>query len=397
LAPEIAELRRSPNTRRAGAHLTSAHERERRLGALRSLMDEQGHVAWIIGARGDEFMRGRIQYVSDVYLWGGWGFVVLPASGDAVFLADPLAGFMGEDAGWIGEARLTQTPASETRGILSDLGVAEGRVGVVGLSDIVSAAHLAAFAAALPGCELVDATDLFDDVRAIKSAEEISNLEETSAVLRAVFAALAAEIRPGVDERDMLAEAHRLCRQYGCLDGIAMVGRPPAAGFAPGMGGAIGIDDVIVVDLEWGGPSGYWLELRRCFSFGPPPDAIRRYWERRVETFDACVAAMVAGASSDAILTARDTADARYGYTAGDDVRYSAHGIGIDSLEPPWAPGKERTLAEGMVLSLHPNVTLSPAEAARYGAVSVGDSVLVTSTGGRRLTYEREEWVVLER
>ena len=341
-------------------------------------------------------MRGRIQYVSDIYLWGGWGYVVLDPGGDATFLADPLAGFMGREAGWVTDVRLTQEPGREAASFLSDHGKSGARIGVVGLADIVAAAHVGQFERALPQATFVDATDLFDDVRAIKSAEEIANLEQTSAILRDVFDALQAEIRPGVDERDMLAEAHRLCRQFGCFDGIAMAGRPPVQGFGPGIGGVLRAGDVIVVDLEWGGPSGYWLELRRCFSLGPPRGEVLEYWETRVETFEACVAAMVPGASSEDILAARDRTDAKYGRSAGNDVRYSAHGIGIDSLEPPWVPGKERVLREGMVLSLHPNVVVEESLAPLVGAVSVGDNVLVTADGGRRMTYEREEWIVLD-
>ena len=375
---------------------TSPAERDRRRAALRIEMEANGLDALLVGARGDEFMRGRIQYVSDIYLWAGWGYVVLLPDGSATFLADPLGGFMGREAGWVTDVRLTQEPGRETASFLSDHGRSGGTIGVVGLTDIVSAAHLSEFERALPAASFVDATDVFDDLRAIKSAEEIANLEQTSAVLRDVFDALQAEIHAGVDERDLLAEAHRLCRQFGCLDGIAMAGRPPVKGFGPGIGGVIRPGDVIVIDLEWGGPSGYWLELRRCFSLGPPPGAVTEFWEQQVETFEACVAAMVPGASSNDILAARDRTHAKHGRTAGNDVRYSAHGIGIDSLEPPWAPGKERILREGMVLSLHPNVVVEEPLASLVGAVSVGDSVLVTAGGGRRLTYEREEWIVLE-
>jgi Xaa-Pro aminopeptidase len=376
---------------------TSTAERTRRYEGLRRLMGAHGLDALLVCGRGDEFMRGRIQYVSDIFQWAGWGFVLLPAKGDAVFLGDPLGGY--DDGGphaWVSDVRLTQEPGRVISELLGDLGSARGTLGIAGLADIVSAAHVRELEEVLPGATLVDSTDAFDDFRAIKSEEELANLEETSDVLRTVFTALEVELRPGVLERDVLAEAQRLCRQLGCVDGIALMGRPPAAGFGWGASEPIASDDVIIVDLEWGGPSGYWLELRRCFSFGEPPSEVRRHWETRVEAFDACVEAMVPGASSDEILTARDCVYAKHGLTAGEEVRYSAHGIGIDSLEPPWVPGKERVLREGMVLSLHPNVQLEPSDVRLYGGVSVGDSVRVTSNGARRMTYEIEEWVVLD-
>jgi ectoine hydrolase len=378
-------------------HATSPAERERRYAALGHVMDDAGYDALLVSGRGDEFMRGRIQYVSDVFQWAGWGFVLLPREGDPILLADPLGGYgIGAGAAWLAEVRVTAEPARELASILHDYGAASGAVGIVGLADITAAAHVRALEQALPGVRFDDATDLFDNVRAIKSDEEVANFEETSAILRAVFTALEAELRPGVREFDVLAEAHRLCRQYGCVDGIALIGRPPAAGFSPGSAAPLERGDVIVVDLEWGGPSGYWLELRRCFSFGGPSDVVRRHWEARVEAFEACMEAIRPGTSSQAILDARDRVYARHGLNAGDDIRYSAHGIGLDSLEPPWVPGKERELKPGMMLSLHPNVVLDSAEAAVCGGVSVGDNVLVTADGARRMTYDVERWITLE-
>jgi len=274
---------------------------------------------------------------------------------------------------------------------------ASGTIGVAGLADIVSAAHADGLRRALPQATLADATDVFDDVRAIKSQEELANLEQTSAILATVFTALEAELRPGAREVDVLAEAHRLCRQLGCVEGIAMMGRAPAPGFGHGTPDPLVRSDIICIDLEWGGPTGYWLELRRNYSFGPPPDRVRRLFEARVETFEACMEAIRPGASSEDVLAARDRVYAKHGLTAGaHDVRYSAHGIGIDSLEPPWVPGKERVLRPGMMLSLHPNAVLDDETLRACGGISVGDNVLVTENGARRMTYAREEWIELE-
>jgi len=379
------------------SHLTSGQERQRRHAALRAAMNRAGLDAVVVCGRGDEFVRGRIQYVSDIFQWAGWGFVVLPAKGEPVYVGDPLWGTArAEAAGWLTEYRLTLTPGEEIAGILDDFGLANGSVGLVGIADAGSAVHIRALETSAPGVRFEDATDLFDDIKIVKSTEEIAALRQTSAILRRVFGALAAEIRPGVPESDVLAEAHRLARQYGCLDGIAIMGRPPFRFFGAGSPVPIQREDVVVIDLEWGGPSGYWLELRRCYSFGEPSDEVKRFWELRRENFAACVEAIRPGATSDAILAARDASYIRAGYPPAEGLRYSAHGIGLDSLEPPWVPGKERVLKEGMVLSLHPDVVIADASArARLGGISVADNVLVTATGAERLTDPEIEWVTL--
>lgn len=373
----------------------STGERTRRREALQGLAQSAGAEALIVCGRGDEFVRGRIQWSADVFQWAGWGYLGLAPGTEGVFLADPLAGFAHVEPGrvWVEEAVVTQTPGRALAEVLPTRGV----IGVVGLTDIAEGGHLAELHEAAPGIELVDVTDAFDDLRAVKSPEEIANLEETSAILRTVFTALEAELRPGAVIRDVLAEAHRLCRQHGCVDGIAMLSRPPMGAFSHGLDEPLLADDVFVIDLEWGGPSGYWLELRRSYSFGPPPPDVLRHFEVRVETFEACREVMRPGVRSEEILAARDRVYARHGLTAEGSVVYTAHGIGIDSLEPPWVPGKHRELRENMVISLHPDARLDQATLARMGLLSVGDNVLVTETGGRRLSYDTEEWVVLDR
>ena len=78
---------------------------------------------------------------------------------------------------------------------------------MVGLADIVTYAHMRSFQKTLSNFTLVDATDLFDDIRAVKSPEEMENLRETSRILKQVFNSLEAHLRPGVLEIDAMAEA----------------------------------------------------------------------------------------------------------------------------------------------------------------------------------------------
>ena len=379
-------------------HITSPTERKRRYAVLREAMATIGLEALVICSRGDEFVRGRVQYVSDIFQWAGRGFVVLPLKGESVFIVDPLWGLgYAMLGGWLNDYRMPENAGTEIGVVLNDLGLATASVGVVGLADITAVADYNDMQAALPNADWKDATDLFDDIRAIKSEDEIEATRDTGRILRRVFSALEAEIRPGVQEIDVLAEAHRLARQLGCLEGIALMGRAPFRSFTPGTRGVIEKDDVIVIDLEWGGPSGYWVELRRVYSFKPPNDAQKRFWETRVESFAACVEAMKAGESSDSILAARDGVYAKNGQSAEGVLSFTAHGIGVDSLEPPWVPGKERVMSEGMMINLHPSIKFEdPDEGAALGGISIADNVLVTSSGGDRITDEVDHWIVLD-
>ena len=78
-------------------------------------------------------------------------------------------------------------------------------------------------------------------------------------------------------------------------------------------------------------------------------------------------------------------------------ISFTAHGIGVDSLEPPWVPGKERIMQEGMMINLHPAIKFDdPEVGAALGGISIADNVLVTATGGDRITDQVDEWIVLD-
>jgi hypothetical protein len=73
-------------------HISSPAERARRYRVLREAMAGAGMDALVVYCRGDDFMRGRVQYVSDIWQAAGWGIAVLPAKGEPSYIGDPLWG-----------------------------------------------------------------------------------------------------------------------------------------------------------------------------------------------------------------------------------------------------------------------------------------------------------------
>ncbi len=378
------------------SHVSSPAERTRRYTALADMMANRGFDALVVAGRGDAITRGRIQYVSDIFQAVGWGFVVITKDQEPVFIADPVFGLSRLLlVDWIRESRATHTPGEEIAAVVRDIGIKGPRIGIVGLSGVVSHEHFVGLRRALPEAHLEDATDEFDAIKSVKSAEEIAHLEATASLTREAFAELAEWIRPGMTERSITAKAHHLCRQAGVLDGIAQINCTPFDAYSFGTDRIVGVDDVIEMDLEWAGPSGYWVEVRRVFSFKPPTDIQRRFWESRLEAFEACVRALKPGADSRDVLAARDRVYEKHGQSADGALSYSIHGIGLDAVEPPTAPGLDRELVENMVISVHPAIRFqNPHEEKELGAIGVSDNVLV-SQEPRRLTDQTDEWVVV--
>ena len=106
------------------SHITSDAERARRYAALREVMAGAGHDAWVICSRGDEFVRGRVQYVSDIFQWAGRGFVVFPSSGEAIFVVDPLWGTGYAMQGrWLNDYRQPDNAGAESERSFPTLGL----------------------------------------------------------------------------------------------------------------------------------------------------------------------------------------------------------------------------------------------------------------------------------
>jgi Xaa-Pro aminopeptidase len=282
--------------------------------------------------------------------------------------------------------------------ILHGHGLARGRIGLAGHPGAFPTDEVRRLRGLVPAASLVDASDLVARVMMVKSDEEIAALRETSTLLREAFQAMEAIIRPGVSEREAVAEHTRVMRGRGGYDGYCVVNRAPYASEGMPTDGVFRPEDMFSIYSEQVGPSGYWCEVSHQYSFGPPPPAVTAMHAMRVEAFAACVGAMRAGNTTDDIINAMDAVYARHGYDAEGLISYAVHGIGLTADEPPYLPGDHLILEAGMVLSLHPHVRFKDADEERALPRSGPcDNVLVTASGGEPLTDSSWPWIELPR
>ncbi|MFO1060684.1 MAG: M24 family metallopeptidase, partial [Dongiaceae bacterium] len=352
--------------------------------------------ALVIAGRSDLRFRGRVLYACDVFQYTADSFAVLTAAAGPFFVTMPVVG-LGQAllTGWATEFRSSAEPGQEAAQLLADHGLGRARIGIVGLSDAIAAAHLRQIEETLPAAELCDATRLFETVRRRKSPEEVANLRETSAIFRKIFAGFEPEIRPGTSEADIAGCAARGAKLHGCRDIKTAMGTSPFVAISYGSPRRVERDDQLMIWIETPGPNGYWLELRRCYSFGPPPDPVRRYFELQQECWQVGLAAMRPGTTAGDVLAKVAVVLRRAGYGLSDG-HFSLHGIGTDAIEGIWAPGNDGELLDGEVVSFHPSVTFTDeAEARQIRFIGMTDNVLVTPQGGVRLTYDTDRIVEL--
>ncbi len=230
------------------------------------------------------------------------------------------------------------------------------------------------------GVELVPVTGLVEALRITKTPTEVDYLRQAARISSAAFDETAAQIRPGMREREvawMLEDAFR----RGGGEGLSF---PPIV--ASGERGALphgrASDRVIawgeLVVMDFGTAyRGYPGDITRTFVVGAPT-------KRQEEVLGIVRAAQEASLKA----TRPGTPAAEVDRIARDLVREAigpegcfghglGHGIGLEVHEAPWLRSSDPTpLRAGMVTSNEPGIYL-----AGWGGARLEEMVLVTDAG----------------
>lgn len=359
----------------------STAEHQRRVGLLHQLLDDEGLDVLVLAANDYRGHKGALRWVGDYNLAHRYGYAVIAPGCDPVLVL-PVNLTMnprGRDDVAVRYARRVAD------GLLEELGrgPAPRRIGVVGLGQVMKIEDYLAIAAAHPDAEIVDAGPAFERVRAIKSDEERAGVVESTRIAERCFARLLEVAGPGVSERTIGAEVARVALAEGGEDllFLTMYGRDRGDGTVEGHFGQavdrlLAPGDLQIFSFEIVGPLGYWMELSRMVTIGPPSELQQRMNAAVVAGMDAGTAALRPGADPAAAQRAIEAAVAEHGARC---AYWSGHGLGQDVLEEPWigldvvedrATGA-MTIAEGMTLALHPYVVDAEDRAVGYMADSL--------------------------
>lgn len=229
------------------------------------------------------------------------------------------------------------------------------------------------------GFETLDATDALDQIKAIKSAEEIGLIRQTAALQDQVFAEVCDFIRPGLTDRDVTSYAESVGRRLGSDQGIylglsAPMGQPSRFMNRPFQTRTLAQGDHMSMLIEVSGPGGLYLEIARTMVLGSADDHLLQAFENVLAAQDHTLSLMKPGAQPAKIAAAHDVWMTKRGLPA--ETRLYAHGQGCEMVERPMIRSDETLpLAQNMCLAVHPGY-----DDGRVFAV-VCDNYLITETG----------------
>lgn len=280
-------------------------------------------------------------------------------------------------------------PAEHLKNLLTDLGVAEGRLGfesdTAGLTD----RNGQLTRAALPAAE--EHSDLIRALRRVKSPAEIEMHRRAGQLADDAMDAGLAETRAGAFEGDILAAMQgAVFRGGGDYAGNEFIlGSGPQALLSRYHSGRRHLEPQDQMTWEWAGAyARYHAAMMRTVIIGKPSDKQRHMHEAGVAALEACEDAIRPGRPMSEVFDAhaRTLDDHGLGH-----ARMQACGYGMGAVyNPIWVDfpmfyeGNPLLMQAGQVFFLH--MILMDAEAGL--AICPGHSVLVTETGVERLSRQ---------
>ncbi|MCB0046546.1 MAG: aminopeptidase P family protein [Caldilineaceae bacterium] len=365
-------------------------ERDRRLARTRSAMEAAGLDALIVVGKGHWWTgRGYIRYFTDFHIWGHDGLLCIPLNDEPfmVFSSYAVAERIAA-RGWVTDVRGDVYQAPRLVEMMRQKGVTRGRIGIAGRRYILSAGNYDILADGLPEVDFVDADDLMDRVRSVKSALEVRQIREHWVLTKAAMERFVEAIEPGKSQRELAAEASAVALAGGARDMLVFIGERPDE-LDPPRDVPVRCDDILRYHMEICGESGHWSEITVNCAFREPTDMEYKLVESELRALDAITPMAKPGARLSELASLFEETLRADGWDIGSPTtHFDFHGQGMDTIErpwhaaeSPWGQSQDWVLEAGMVFSYHPRRIVEPAPGWSTG---INEDVLITEQGLER-------------
>ena len=210
----------------------------------------------------------------------------------------------------------------------------------------------------LQGYKFVDVTDQIDQMKAVKSPEEIELIKGTAKLQDAVIQHIKEKIKPNLRDLDLYAEAHYAATKQGMERGQVLI-----SSYTPGdpsgfqqrhfMNRVLKKGDIFTMLVEGNGPGGFYTEIARVFSLGRPPRELQDLYSNVLEAQDITLKLLKPGAIPKEIWDVHNHFLQKKGYPP--EGRLYAHGEGYELVERPAIRYDEpMKIQVGMNIAVHP-------------------------------------------
>lgn len=235
----------------------------------------------------------------------------------------------------------------------------------------------------LDNINLVDAGSLFQEIRRVKTEEELSHIKSACKINEEAFFATLDQIKPGLTEKDIRNILNNEIMTRGS-EGFAfptIVASGPTNGALPHAiptDRKIEVGDFITIDFG-AIKNRYKADNTRTIAVGEVNDELMKIYNIVLETKNECSKLVKPGVKTQEVhnYAANKIKDAGYELPHG-----LGHGLGVDNHElPRMANSYESTFKENDVITIEPGIYVL-----ETGGVRIEDDYVVTKDGVENLT-----------
>jgi Xaa-Pro aminopeptidase len=258
---------------------------------------------------------------------------------------------------------------------------------VIGIEkDYMTARFFETLQGTFPETKFVSITRAIDEMRAIKTPEEIRCLKKAAIMGEAGMKAALKMVKPGVTEIDIAAEAEYVMRTAGS-EGLAfgtMIASGPRTLLAHPYASSrkIGKRDVVVIDLG-AKYKGYSSDICRTAFTGKPSTEQKKFLKLILEAQKAAFEAARPGVKTGAVYAVAEKMFAAHGYDkfVPEDIGYGS-GLRQSEFFPVIYKNGQDILQPGMVVAIFQTT----AYARRIGGIRVEDQIVIQEKGYTKLS-----------
>jgi Xaa-Pro aminopeptidase len=199
--------------------------------------------------------------------------------------------------------------------------------------------------------KLVVVDDLMEELRLIKSSEEISLLRRSMEITEAVYREVFGLLRVGLGRSELAREAKSRLIKNGAT-GISHVTLSfTQANPEIDIDERLEADKLVTIDIG-GIYHGYCSDTRRYAYTGSVPEAIRERYEHMVEIVDAVGEALMPGTSFEHLFRLAQDQYAKHGIKALARFNHIGHNIGLETEERWLDESSACSVKSGMVINI---------------------------------------------
>lgn len=295
---------------------------------------------------------------------------------------------------WIKKSAIDSTPIptalEAVTSVLRKLGLTDKRIGLD--ESKFSPKLYQKFVSNIPAAEVVDAYEIFREIRMVKTPEEVEIMGQAVRITEVALKKSLALVTDGVSERDCQDAFEKAIFENGgfpIFTGIYFGKESCYFGQAlPSSGKRLTANSLIRCDVGCM-YKGYFSDIARTVFWGQPTDRHKQCYQAIWEAQEAALNITKPGTKvSELFNTAVEVARKRIPKYERTHV---GHGIGLELYELPIiTPTTNIILEAGMVFNIEP-----PYYELGLGGFQVEDTVVVTDNGFRLLTtLDRGLWVL---